>query len=303
MNKTNPLVSVCIPTYNRAKTLEKTVNAVINNGYENLEIVISDNASTDETQIVCGKFSAKDKRVIYFRHPENQGPTKNFQFAREQANGKYFLWQGDDDFLGPDYIQTCVNELEQDEALVAAAGLGAYFSIDGVVSHYGNVIQCNSGSAWQRVIKYLFLVQDNSIFYGVYRSQNLATCWMPNELAGDWAWVAQVLMKGKAKIIPSIFVYRAQGDSTSASLDRIVAVLGAPKWNSRFPLVATSINISNHLILQSQQSRLKKIPVQIIAHLAIYIVILTGRLVIFLRIHYKKIPFAGKIYAKFFKKE
>jgi glycosyltransferase involved in cell wall biosynthesis len=243
----DPLVSVCIPTYNRAKKLQRAIDALLASSYKNLEIIISDNASSDDTESICIALAKSDGRIKYFRHHENQGPTANFEYARSQATGKYFLWHGDDDYLDPAYISACVAELENDPFLVLASGVAAYHQGDSDISGYGNIIQPNSESPMLRVLKYLWLVADNSIFCGAYRRTSVEECRMPNCLAGDWIWMAEVLLKGKAKVLPTIYVYRDYGDNTSSSLRRIATTIKAPPYHARFPRMAVSLNLARHL--------------------------------------------------------
>jgi glycosyltransferase involved in cell wall biosynthesis len=252
LNKpSEPLVSVCIPTYNRAQKLQRAVNALFNSTYKNLEIVISDNASSDDTETVCIALEKLDSRIKYYRHPENLGPTANFEFARSQATGKYFLWHGDDDHLNSNYIRTCIAELENDPSLVLVSGVAAYHQGDGDISSYGNVIQSTPESPMLRVIKYLWLVTDNSIFCGAYRRSDVEECTMPNCLAGDWIWMAEVLLKGKAKVLPIVYLYRQYGDNTSSSHRRIVSTIGAPLWHGKHPALAVSLNSAKHISFSS----------------------------------------------------
>ncbi|GAO34787.1 glycosyl transferase family 2 [Sulfuricella sp. T08] len=302
MNQVEPLVSVCIPTYNRAKKLERAVQSLVKSGYKNLEIIISDNASSDETQRVCSALRASDSRVKYFRHAENQGPTENFKFAKNQATGKYFLWHGDDDYLDPDYIRTCVDELERDPSLVLVSGLAAYHGGDNALTHYGNVIQSDSDLPLMRVLKYLWLVGDNSIFCGAYRVDRVRDCRMPNCLAGDWVWMASVLLRGKAKIVPAVHVHRDFEDSTSSSIARIVSVIGAPRWHARFPWIAQSLNVANQLIFQSNEYKVASLTRKISNYMLIYGVLVVKGLIMNLRILGAKIPFVRKIYREYFKK-
>lgn len=246
-NPSEPLVSVCIPTYNRAQKLQLAVNALFNSTYKNLEIIISDNASSDDTENVCRALEKLDRRIKYYRHSENRGPTANFEFARSQATGKYFLWHGDDDYLDINYISECVAELENDQFLVLVSGVAAYHQDGGDVLSYGNIIQANSDWPALRIAKYLWLVTENSIFCGAYRRHVVEQCLMPNCLAGDWIWVSEVLLRGKAKIIQRIHVHRNQGDSTSSSLGRIVSTIGAPSWHGKFPALAISTNVAKYL--------------------------------------------------------
>lgn len=237
-----PLVSVCIPTYNRAAGLRRAVEAVQEGDFHDVEIIISDNASSDDTETVARALAAADPRIRYFRHERNQGPTRNFEFAREQARGKYFVWCGDDDYFAPDYLRRCVAEMEGDAGLMLASGLGAYHRGDGVVVYHGNVLQLESPSPVARVAHYLFKVRDNSVFYGVYRREAVAPCHLPNTLGGDWVWLADILLRGRARILPDVAVFRRFGDSTSSSHARIVATIGAPAWHARHRFLAIASN-------------------------------------------------------------
>lgn len=251
-----PLVSVCIPTFNRADKLKRAVRHLLSSSYPNLEIIISDNASSDHTESVCKDLAAAHPNIRYFRHPANRGPTPNFSFAREQAKGTYFLWHGDDDYLGHDFIARCVDVLERDPSVVLAAGLGDYHYGDGVTAFHGNHVESHSNLGLLRALHMLFFVYDASMFNGVYRVAAVRNCVMPNFLAGDWAWLAHVLIKGKARILPDTFVHRQVGDNTSGSYERIVATLGLPAWHARRPWLVIPLNVANHLAFRSGQYRL-----------------------------------------------
>ena len=258
-----PLVSVCLPTFNRALRMKRAVGALLQCNYRNIEIIISDNGSCDETQVVGEALARESSRIRYFRHPENMGPGPNFYFARQQVRGKYFLWHGDDDYLDPDYIRVCVEALEQDASLVLVSGIAAYHHLgDTKIDHFGNTIQSTSRFSLLRVLKYLWLVEENSIFCGVYRVASVQQFFMPNKLAGDWMWMASVLIQGPALVIPSVHVHRDFGDSTSVNLGRIVAVQRLPEWHAKFPWVAIVIYFSRYLwqvLKQSQVSAPKNL--------------------------------------------
>jgi glycosyltransferase involved in cell wall biosynthesis len=251
-----PLVSVCIPTFNRADKLQRAVTRVLDGAYRNVEIVISDNASTDRTAQLCEALCAAQGNISYFRHAVNRGPAANFAFAREQARGKYFLWHGDDDYLDPDFIARCVDALENDPSLALSAGLGAYHHGDGVTAFRGNVVECHSNIGLVRALHFILFVYEASMFCGVYRVAAVRDCDMPNCLAGDWAWLAHVLLRGKAKIIPDCFVHRQlAADNTSSTYERIVATLGAPAWHARRPWLAIPLNLARYLALDSGEYR------------------------------------------------
>lgn len=97
--KNKPLLSICIPTCNRAQILKKVLSSITENYSfdDNVEIVISDNASTDETEIICKEFTQKYENVVYFKNEKNCDDN-NFWLALTRATGRYRKLQND--YLG-----------------------------------------------------------------------------------------------------------------------------------------------------------------------------------------------------------
>ncbi len=108
-NTAYPLVTIGIPTYNRADNyLKHVLKSAINQTYPNIEIIVSDNCSTDDTETVVKKFS--NPRIKYFKQANNIGPLNNFDFALEQAKGNYFLLLPDDDLIDEDFVEICMKQ-------------------------------------------------------------------------------------------------------------------------------------------------------------------------------------------------
>src|SRR5438552_18501845 len=82
-----PLISIGLPTYNRSATLAKAIESVLSQDYRNIELLISDNASTDDTEAICLKVARQDKRVKYLRQQTNQGPVANFREVLRRSGG------------------------------------------------------------------------------------------------------------------------------------------------------------------------------------------------------------------------
>lgn len=102
-----PLVSIGIPTYNRANSyLKQAIENAISQTYPNIEIIISDNCSSDNTEQLVRSFS--DGRIRYYKQERNIGPNNNFNFCLNQANGAYFLLFQDDDLIDEDFIECCM---------------------------------------------------------------------------------------------------------------------------------------------------------------------------------------------------
>ena len=96
-NETQPILSVCIPTYNRRADLELAVKSALAVWRPEIEILISDNCSGDETELYCRELVEKYPQVRYNRNAENIGPDGNFLFLLQNANGKYIQILSDDD--------------------------------------------------------------------------------------------------------------------------------------------------------------------------------------------------------------
>lgn len=116
----DPLVSIGIPVFNGEKYLVVAIESVLNQAFQDFELVISDNASTDKTQEICESFAAYDARIRYFRQPINRGAGFNYNFVFYQARGRYFRWLAHDDFIAPDCLSVCVKALDADPSRVLA---------------------------------------------------------------------------------------------------------------------------------------------------------------------------------------
>jgi hypothetical protein len=92
-----PMFSVVIPTYNRSNLFPLAVRSILNQTYDNFEVVVSDNCSTDDTHAVASEF--KDPRVRYARTPRHMVIADSWEFARTQARGKLILMLSDDDAM------------------------------------------------------------------------------------------------------------------------------------------------------------------------------------------------------------
>lgn len=112
MSKTNPLVTVGLPVFNGEKYLNGALESLLGQEYENLEIVISDNASTDRTPEILEEWKKRDDRIRLYRNGQNLGGAANFNRVLELARGEYFRWAGHDDLLDPRMIGFCVETLE-----------------------------------------------------------------------------------------------------------------------------------------------------------------------------------------------
>ncbi|MGX1983412.1 glycosyltransferase involved in cell wall biosynthesis [Thermolongibacillus altinsuensis] len=105
-----PIISICIPTYNRQKEIEKSIISIVSQiNDERVEIIVSDNASTDSTQEIVRFYSKKYKNIKYVRNEQNLGSERNIINALNQASGTYILLHGDDDYFKQDSLCRLLN--------------------------------------------------------------------------------------------------------------------------------------------------------------------------------------------------
>jgi glycosyltransferase involved in cell wall biosynthesis len=111
MSEIRPLVSIFIPVYNSSKYVDEAIRSAQNQTYKNLEIVISDDASTDGSEVKLKQLASKDSRIKLFIQEKNLGVTKNCNFLLKQCHGEYICFTAGDDVLAPECIERGVNEM------------------------------------------------------------------------------------------------------------------------------------------------------------------------------------------------
>ena len=117
MSKTDqvPLVTIGVPIYNEERFLDHALESLRQQDYENIQILISDNASTDSTGDIAARVASADDRIQYLRVEENTGAADNFQRVLDMAEGKYFMWAAGHDEWSKDLISDSVATLESNE--------------------------------------------------------------------------------------------------------------------------------------------------------------------------------------------
>ncbi len=97
-------VSICLTTWNRASVLPKTLDSILAQGFEDFELIISDDCSSDNTEDICRSYEVKDARVKYYRNPKNLNMPGNLNSAIQKAKGTYIANLHDGDVYRPDLI-------------------------------------------------------------------------------------------------------------------------------------------------------------------------------------------------------
>ncbi len=122
--KTSIILSVCIPTYNRAKTLEKTLSFNIQYKNDQIEFIVSNNGSADDTELIVQNI--KDSRIKYFNNKKNLGYDANIILCSKRAKGKYVLYLSDEDKLNAEGINWLIDLCKNNEDISFITGAVAH---------------------------------------------------------------------------------------------------------------------------------------------------------------------------------
>jgi hypothetical protein len=227
-------VSIGIPTYNRAAKLARAVESALAQTHRNLELVISDNASGDETEAICRAFCEQDPRVRYLRSPVNHGPTANFNTLFGELRGDYLMLLSDDDWLDDSYVASCLDELNRRPGHVLACGI-AHYVRNGSVVREGVDMQLDDDSPNRRVLTYMREVDENGVFYGLMpRAVLRRAAPLRNVLGNDWLFAAAIAVQGKVATTHATTINRELG-GTSADFAKLATTLELPAWQARIP--------------------------------------------------------------------
>lgn len=135
---TTPRLSIGLPVYNGEDFLAESLEALLGQTFENFELIISDNASTDGTADICRRYAKQDSRIRYFRQPHNLGCNPNHNFVIEQARGELFKLASDDDLYARDLLKFCVEALDESPHFVLAHAWSAIIDTSGTVVNLVN---------------------------------------------------------------------------------------------------------------------------------------------------------------------
>ena len=211
------LVSVGIPTYNRSDQLKRAVRSVLAQEDARVEVVISDDGSSDATGDVLERLAAEDPRVRFVRQAQNVGHARNFGEVLAMARGEYFMWLSDDDELRA-YIRAVAvsRRCAPIRRLVGVCGRGRYHR-PGEPAHLERAMNLVSPRSGARVLRYFAQVTLNGALYSVFSRAALREVPFPEVLGGDWVLVGAMAARGRLQTLEDVHIVRSlSGISTDA---------------------------------------------------------------------------------------
>jgi glycosyltransferase involved in cell wall biosynthesis len=170
---TTPRLSIGLPVYNGERYLAEAMDALLGQTYEDFELIVSDNASTDGTPDICRTYERLDPRVRFFRQPRNVGLAPNHNFVVEQAEGELFKWASYDDLYARDLVERCVEALDAQPHVVLAHSWTAAIDPAGAVTKVFEYVLGTSGPWAPGRFQSMLYDTGGDDIYGVVRSDVL----------------------------------------------------------------------------------------------------------------------------------
>ncbi len=226
MNKKIPLLSIGLPVYNSSEYIHKVLNSLINQSLRDFELIISDDASKDDTTSICKSYLTKDERIRLITQESNIGMVNNQNFVLNQAKGKYFMWAAHDDYYHEDFIQTLISALEENDKLVTAFCPFSVFANTpkDIISTYN--LNYEGKSVFWRVLSFCLNFND-ACFYGIHRREIIAgtkvpTWWGKNSITpanSNYPVVFYLLASGQYRLVGNKPLFFKKSKEASYSLN------------------------------------------------------------------------------------
>jgi glycosyltransferase involved in cell wall biosynthesis len=198
-----PLVSIGVPVLNGEKWLRRALDALLAQDYPHIEIIVSDNASTDATPTICAEYCARAGNIRVLRQTQTVGIVDNFKTVLTGAQGEYFMWAAVDDCWKPAFVSSLVRKLEADSGLAVAQSATMNLSEADLGRELGeirfsgkrNPENCSGLGLTRRLLS---LYKYNFYIYGVFRRSLLAEAFehFPGTPSSDRLFLMQFPLAG-----------------------------------------------------------------------------------------------------------
>jgi len=208
------LVSICIPTYNRAGMVGKAIDSALAQSYTNIEVLVVDNASGDDIESVIAGYD--DSRLQFFKNKENLGLFGNFNRCIELSKGKYIHILNSDDYINSNFTKTCVEFVETHPNVMMTFSSSVVLSdkepIKVAVSDHDIIYP--APELFRNLLATEISVTCPSVMVRreVYDSVGSFSCEYP--YAGDYYQWLKISKKFDAAFVANAIIYYREGDHT-----------------------------------------------------------------------------------------
>jgi glycosyltransferase involved in cell wall biosynthesis len=224
---TVPRVSVGMPVYNGERYLPQAIDSVLSQTFADLELIISDNASTDATADICREYARRDPRIRYFRNATNIGAARNFNRVFELSLGDYYKLANSDDVAAPELVEKCAAVLDTHPEVVLCYAQTTLIDEDGVViAEYEDGLDLRDTSVPERFRAVLHRVRLVNVLQGLMRASVLRRTRLEGSYLGsDVVLLEELTLYGQFWEVPRRLFFRRLHDRAASSIHGSVAQL------------------------------------------------------------------------------
>ncbi len=218
------LVSVAVPVRNGEAYVADTIQSILDQDYQNLEVIITDNASDDNTGAICQTFADRDRRVRYVRNAENLGAGPNHNLGFRLSRGDFFKWCAADDLISPNFISACVAVLQRTpEAVIAFPTVKSIDETGSVIPLVGRCMTPHrpDDSPTQRFFRDLIDrgTCTNFEVFGLVRTKVMGkTCLQQSYYGADQTLVSELALHGSFVNVDEAVLYNREHPHRSINI-------------------------------------------------------------------------------------
>ena len=228
-----PLISIGIPTFNRNRGICRALESVWRQCYPNLEIIVSDNCSSDNTHEVLLKMQRGHPEMKCYRQEKNIGMISNFEFVLRAATGKYFMWVADDDILEDDVLFKYVAFLESHPLYSLVSGEIKYW-LNNRQSLIERDFNFEQKSSSLRVLGYYSKVVYGGMIHGMMRRELTTEICLRKVIGNDFHFIANLAYLGEIKHLAFVGYHKNLGGD-SKNFKEYVIHMGDSQFAASFP--------------------------------------------------------------------
>jgi glycosyltransferase involved in cell wall biosynthesis len=210
MNKQNvlPKISIGMPVFNGGKFIREALDSLLSQSFTDFELIISDNASTDDTETICLGYATKDSRIKYVRQDKNLGAVANFMFILNKAVGEYFMWAAADDYWSSNWLEVLLGDFTADTSIT--------FGHVVTIAENGTITRQHKYQRFSKIkllrLIQLFLSEENNhkpnFIYGLYNRSNLLKFHFGETYGADVHFVFEIVHHGRLSTNPNALLYK-----------------------------------------------------------------------------------------------
>jgi glycosyltransferase involved in cell wall biosynthesis len=222
-----PGISIGLPVYNGEKYIKKRIESILNQSFQDFEIIVSNNASTDLTEKICIELEKRDERIKYFKQSQNIGGMSNFSFVLSKANREYFVWASHDDEWDIEFLKKNYKFLEVEKSFVGCVAKVDLINLENNETELENESKIRKilrnkirskrpnlypiNGKYYKKIRSILKSKSSTMMYGLMRTKFLQKSMVEQRFLGDeWAVMFNIVKYGNYNEIDEKMLFRRE---------------------------------------------------------------------------------------------